>query len=105
MSEIQPGSISSGTLRSSDLIVAFWDYLGSHGYDMFHLQHEAYDIYAAAVDDPDSVNYGDMAEDASWLINERLFDALESLGPEGFYFGGHPDDGSDFGYWIVDEEG
>lgn len=37
-----------------------------------------------------------------WL--EALFDRLEDLAPEGYTFGAHPGDGSDFGFWPVEAE-
>ena len=42
------------------------------------------------------------SEQASWLL-EDLFDTLNALAPEGYYFGAHPGDGSDFGFWEVEE--
>ena len=36
-------------------------------------------------------------EDLSWL-----FDRLDQCSPEGMYFGAHPVDGSDFGFWRVE---
>lgn len=33
-----------------------------------------------------------------------LADDLDNLAPEGYYFGGHPGDGADFGFWKLEEE-
>ena len=35
---------------------------------------------------------------ADWLMDD-LFDALEECAPKGHYFGSHPGDGSDLGFW------
>src|SRR5690625_2993593 len=43
------------------------------------------------------------SDDAAWDI-EWLFNEVNNLAPEGTYFGPHVDDGSDFGYWPVEEE-
>jgi hypothetical protein len=54
--------------------------------------------------DPDKVQgysedlYSVPTEDWVDEVNE-LMDDLERLAPEGYYFGAHPGDGSDFGFW------
>ena len=39
------------------------------------------------------------SEDISYFLNETLWDIMNSYAPEGYYFGSHPGDGSDYGYW------
>lgn len=39
------------------------------------------------------------SENADWDL-EALFDALDHYALPGFYFGAHPGDGSDYGYWL-----
>jgi hypothetical protein len=43
------------------------------------------------------------SEDSDELLTQ-LFDALNACAPEGHYFGAHSGDGSDFGFWPVDDE-
>lgn len=42
--------------------------------------------------------------DMCYFLNEELFDLMNNYAPEGYYFGAHPGDGSDFGYWKSEEE-
>ncbi len=42
-------------------------------------------------------------EDLDYLCWELLFDHLNNLAPEGYYFGAHPGDGADFGFWSLGE--
>ena len=39
------------------------------------------------------------SEECSYLINEVLWEVLDSYAPDGYLFGCHLGDGSDFGYW------
>ena len=42
------------------------------------------------------------SEQPGWDL-EALFDALEAYCLPYFYFGAHPGDGADYGYWLSDE--
>ena len=34
---------------------------------------------------------------------EELFDIINSMSPEGYYFGSNPGDGADFGFWKIED--
>jgi len=58
---------------------------------------------------PDVVVNPESERDERWesdevtSLYEELTDILESYAPEGYYFGAHVGDGSDFGFWMDDE--
>jgi hypothetical protein len=83
------GSISSGTMRPEDLIPVFADHLrrlrGS-------LPRAIYDGIRALRGDLDS-------EDAADILSD-LADALGEYAPPYFYFGAHPGDGANYGFWL-----
>lgn len=114
---IPVGSISHGTMRPQDLIPAFSDFLSEFGTEE---QEQAiirkYSDYALdenygltpreilehlATDCVDDDELWDSETAHAYL--EDLFDALNELAPEGYYFGAHPGDGSDYGFWEVEE--
>ena len=44
------------------------------------------------------------SEDASFYLNEDLFDLMNNIAPKGCYFGASEGDGALFGFWQVEEE-
>lgn len=100
------GSVSSGTLRTEDLLEAFTDELQAT-YERTgekvppadkKLIKEARAILNR-MDDDEFANEED-ADAAEYLVNEELVDALESLAPSYIYFGGHEGDPADIGWWV-----
>jgi hypothetical protein len=89
-------------MRTQDLIPAFLDVLREldpDRYAGFCVQPFG-PVPSHAAEDSDSDWWG--SDDAGYLL-EELFDALGDCAPEGYYFGAHPGDGSDYGFWA--EEG
>ena len=80
----EPGSISSGTLLQEDLVYAFLSEL-----ERFN-GLKATKLWA----EYDNDDYSDI----DWFIQE-LMDELQEYAPDGCYFGSHPGDGADFGFW------
>jgi hypothetical protein len=92
------GSISSGTLRTEDLLSAFADeleYQIKRQPRSYHHKDARKLINEARRTKPDS----DIASD----VVAELEDALEEFAPPYCYFGSHVGDGADFGYWVSDD--
>ena len=98
--ELKNLSVSHATLRPQDLIESFTQVLKADG-PQKHKQiiqdaNVWLEVFTQAPND-DNLN-----EEGSYLL-EDLFAALDSIAPSGYYFGAHPGDGSDFGFWEVEE--
>jgi hypothetical protein len=101
------GSVSYGTMRAQDLIPAFLKALGAiadskpDGFDHSHASALSVAhinaVPAWVADDGDDCDWWD-SEEAGYLM-EELFDGLDSCAPDGYYFGSHPGDGADYGFW------
>jgi hypothetical protein len=105
------GSISEGTLRTEDLLSAFLseleglvllsgDYFSrpenfDHRDRLNNLAGEAQDCFA---EDGEEIQ-PDKEDTASELVNETLPNALQEFAPPYCYFGAHPGDGADYGFW------
>lgn len=102
------GSVSHGTMRAEDLIPSFiWELKQQTPTRRAHLKlireieaRIAADTSDAPtyIEDEPVLDYFD-TDDAAEDLTE-LFDALNEYAPAYFYFGAHPGDGSDYGYWL-----
>lgn len=103
------GTIIAGTLRPEDLIPAFIKALDARKEELSLLgklgsgEFERLDDYLGELEQRmGQEGYYD-SEDVAWDL-EWLFDKLNDLAPEGTYFGAHPYDGADFGFWSIEDE-
>lgn len=93
------GSISSGTLREEDLIPAFVDALRDLRGALPRAIAQHYASWHSLVHGS-ATTRGDA--DAAALCDE-LQDALQEYAPDYGYFGAHPGDGADFGFWLSED--
>lgn len=94
-----PGTVSYGTLRNEDLLSSFSDeleFLVQQNAEEWVGKPGRRDMYLALVGEAREVNPA--SEEAHYLIDE-LCDCLNDFAPPGHYFGTHPGDGADFGFW------
>jgi len=99
MQTVQLGSISTGTLRTEDLldaVIGEVEYLFKNWGEMNAALRKAYND-AKAVTDYDS-------DDAGYILDE-LIDALNEYAPAHVSLGMHPGDGADLGWWPTDFDG
>lgn len=99
------GTVISGTLRPEDLIPAFADELRRRRFCAWseasiNNNPELWEEIACLLEAADSADGA--SEDAVELVWE-LADALNEFAPEGAYFGAHPGDGPDFGFWMLED--
>ena len=82
-------SLSHGTLRLEDLYERFLDFVDNHNPDAYDPEWDNVDVHD---------------EFAAFVLWEEIAPAIEEIAPEGTYFGAHEGDGSDFGFWPVEDE-
>jgi len=91
MAQFQLGSISTGTLRTLNLLEAFASEAEARCGDMATKAVSTARIYL----DPDAIVDDEQAQET---LDELRF-LLEDSCPPFVYFGTHPGDGADFGFW------
>jgi hypothetical protein len=94
------GSVSSGTLRPQDLFEAFTtelQALNPKRYEKFVKDHAE----AFAIESYDRMTDSE-SEELGYAV-EALFDILSEFSGPYFYFGSHPGDGADYGFWFSEE--
>jgi hypothetical protein len=90
------GSISSGTMREEDLIPEFVYILKQFSKGKNKAQYKECKEIEKRMQ---SENYY-QSEEAGFDLNEFLIDALQNYALPYFYFGSHPGNGADYGYWL-----
>lgn len=94
-------SVSHATLNPEHLIPAFTSFI----FGDLKLSYDVvpYNVCILRLDViHDRIDY-DSDYSQEWAM-EDLFDFLNTIAPEGTYFGSHLGDGSDFGFWEFEEE-
>lgn len=94
-------SLVSGTMRTCDLVPVFLDAIKDTAEYLQITMSNNWNhkvIFDAGSDDQDE--RWD-SEDIAYLL-EELFDTLNSYAPTGYYFGSHIGNGSDYGFWKIE---
>lgn len=99
MNRVTLGTISHGTLREEDLIPAFVAELRRLRGALPKAIARHYAAWDSLVNGAATTRED---VDGAGLVND-LCDALQEFAPDYFYFGAHPGDGSDFGFWLSED--
>ena len=98
------GTVSQATMRPQDVLPACMNVLAVYHEDA-HYRIRSTFIEIASVSylvlHDDSPTW--QCEDISWLLNEDIWNAMQDIAPPGYYFGAHPGDGCDYGFWQIDD--
>lgn len=96
-------TVIHGTLCICHLVPAFLEVIKeTPEYEQILMSNNQYikKIFDPTTEDTDECWESD---DMVYFLNEELQDILDSYAPDGYYFGAHIGDGSDFGYWMTEE--
>ena len=95
------GSLIHGTMRNCDLIPVFLEAIrDTLEYEQMIMSINGSNWDLCVITAPDTFEWDERwsSYEVTCFLDE-LFDALNNYAPEGYYFGAHPGDGSDYGYW------
>ena len=111
---IEEGTIIRGTLVTIDILNAVSEWLVGdikQSYEFFYRMYELIDEIEETASDLDMTLVAlrevvaEVNASASEFLNEEILTYMDELGArEDTYFGTHPGDGSDFGFWRFEEE-
>jgi len=104
------GTVSHGTMRQEDLIPSFLGVLEELDKTRWQVLVEGHqdvldrfgDLRLEWVAGSGEYIPDDKIDSAHYLL-DVLFDTLDDLAPEGYYFGANPGDGSDYGFWLAED--
>ena len=111
--EFKNVSLSHATMRPEDLIPAFCRFLRLQAPTVLNEIIEDYKDLPWMNDSlnfPEDTQYlrwdipPELCQSVMYLCEDTLFDSLNDIAPEGCYFGSHPGDGSDYGFWECEED-
>jgi len=109
MKYAEMGSISSGTMQPADLIPCFLDELKSLAMENNNKEDLAFvDEVQGRIDasgddenqEGKTINDDYFESEDSDFDLEGLFDRLQAYALPYFYFGAHPGDGANYGFWL-----
>jgi len=90
-------------MRDCDLIPAFLDVLEELDASAAKTLEAEADFAPLFDSEDDWETVCDEHQEAASYLTEALFEALGALAPSYFYFGSHPGDGADYGFWFDEE--
>jgi hypothetical protein len=94
----QPGTVIEGTHDPVDILAATAPLVRSLSEStVTYVMEQIGQIQAGRSNDSELTD-----EDKSAVL-EVVFNVLTAHAPDGHYFGAHPDDGADFGFWPLPE--
>ena len=93
--------ISEGTLKTSDLITKFLNFIADHNDS---LANEIADEWVDVISSMLGASNAPRDYEQEQELAEHLFNVMDAIAPEGCVFGSHEGDGACFGFWEVEAE-